>query len=188
MVAQEKLLTAEEFGKLPNDDDKKFELDEGVLVEVSPTKPRHTVLQGVFTYFLTAFIRTNNLVGVFGPELGCRLTPKTVRVPDVAFVSEARLSNPNLDEFIPLGPDLVIEIISPSDTAREINKKIRQYFDAGSRLIWIVYPDDLEVYVYSGSRTNVKVINIEGVLDGEDVLPGFTLSMRDIFKGLTNEE
>src|SRR5438552_1433004 len=101
MTVQEKLLTAEEFANLPNEDDQKYELDEGVLVEVSPTKLLHTVLQGAFTYFLQAFIRTNNVAGIIGPELSCRLTSKTLRVPDVGFVSEIRLPNPNLREFIP---------------------------------------------------------------------------------------
>ena len=188
MVVQERLMTAEEFGAMP-DDGVRRELVKGRLIEMPPPKPRHNILADRFWMFLNTFIESHDL-GFAATELGCKLTsnPDTIRIPDVGFVSKQRLPNPNLDEYIPLAPDLAVEIVSPNDIATEVNDKIEEYFRAGSHLVWVVYPRRPEVYVYSGSSTNVQIIGIDGTLDGEDVLPGFTLPLREIFKGLGEQQ
>jgi len=177
-------MTAEEFGAMP-DDGKRHDLVKGVVVEVSRPKPLHSVVQRRLGARIGDFVDDHDL-GVVTTEGGYVLAhdPDTVRGPDVGFVSKTRLPDPDLREYIPMGPDLAVEIVSPNDTATEINDKIKEYFRAGSRLVWVVYPDVPEVYVYSSSITDIKVIGIDGTLDGADVLPGFTLPLREVFKGL----
>lgn len=186
MVVQERLMTAEEFGAMP-DDGKRHDLVKGVVVEVSRPKPRHSVIQRRLAARIGDFVDDHDL-GVVTTEGGYILArnPDTVRGPDVGFISKTRLPDPDLDEYIPMGPDLVVEIVLPNDTATEVNDKIKAYFRAGSRLVWVVYPDAQEVYAYSGSSTTVQIVGIDGTPDGADVLPGFTLPLREVFKGLEN--
>jgi Uma2 family endonuclease len=106
-----------------------------------------------------------------------------VRLPDVAFVARAR--QPVLEgvEF-PFAPDLAVEVVSPGDSAAEVLDKVALYLQAGTRLVWTVYPDEETVYVWQaaeGGGFHVRKFDRESTLDGGDVLPGFTLAVRDLF-------
>src|SRR2546423_1394071 len=183
MAIQEKLITAEEFAAIP-DDGKRHELVRGVIVEMVRPKPLHGKIQIRFGHFLDEFVDAHDL-GLVTAEAGFLVArnPDVVRGPDVAFISKKRLPNPDLAEFIPMAPDLAIEIVSPNDTVKEVHDKIEEYFRAGGLLVWVVYPESKRVHVYS-SIENIQVVNIDGTLDGGDVLPGFILPLRDVFKGL----
>jgi Uma2 family endonuclease len=183
MTVQEKLITAKEFAALP-DDGKRYDLVKGALVEMGRPKPRHGHLAIRLGSAVNVFVDSHNL-GIVTTESGYVLArdPDTVVGPDVAFLSKARLEKPDLDEYIPLAPDLAVEIVSPNDRAQEINDKVNAYLAAGTRLVWTLYPDSQEVHVHQGNGT-IQVIKIDGVLDGGDALPGFTLPLREIFKGL----
>lgn len=184
MAVQEKLLTAEEFAQLPYDG-KKYDLVEGVLIEVCRPNIAHGKLQAEFAYLLKSYVKSH-LIGDVVTETGHILArnPDTVRGPDVAFMSKSRLGHDDQSGFYSKGPDLTVEIVSPSDLASELNAKIRQYFRAGTRLVWLVYPVTQEVHVYDGSHTNVKILDNTNVLDGSDVLPGFTLQLSELFQVL----
>lgn len=184
MAIQEKLLTAEEFAKMPSDG-KKYDLVKGRLVEVCRPKYIHGKLQAELAYFFTAYVRPNDLGAVL-TEAGHILArnPDTVRGPDVAFISKARLATQEPTGFIPGGPDLAVEIISQNDTVGEVMDKLKEYFRAGTRLVMVVYLNTQQVYVYEGSMTNVRIVDIDGTLDGGEVLPGFELPLRDLFQGL----
>lgn len=186
MAVQERLVTASEFAALP-DDGKRHDLVKGVVVEVGRPKPRHNKIQVRFARFLGAHVDDNNLglVTTEGGYVRAR-NPDTVRGPDVGFISNTRLPTPDLDASIPMAPDLAVEIVSPGDSAAEIVEKTEEYFAAGTRLVWVVYPDSCKVYVYH-STTSVDIIAIDGVLDGGDILPGFKLSLREIFKGIETQ-
>ena len=184
MAVQEKLLTAEEFANMPSDG-KRYDLVKGRLVEVCRPKYIHGRLQTRFARHLDIFTDENKL-GAVVTESGHILArnPDTVRGPDVAFIAQARLEHQEPTGFIPNGPDLAVEIVSPNDTTKEVMDKIKEYFRAGTRLVWVVYPEMQEVYVYAGSSTNVHIVDINGTLDGGDVLPGFALPLRDVFQDL----
>src|SRR5258706_3036939 len=188
MAVQEKLLTAEEFGKLPNDG-KKYDLVKGAVVEVCRPKYGHGKLQGKFARFIDEYL-DDHAIGNMTTETGYILARNrdTVLGPDAAFFSTQRWGNPEIDAYIPIGPDLVVEIVSTYDKTHETHEKIRAYFEAGTRLLWLVYPSTQQVHIYHGMNSEIRVVGIDGALAVEDLLPGFTLSMRDIFKGLTNEE
>ncbi len=183
MVVQEKLISAEEFGMIP-DDGKRYELVEGVLVEMVRPKPLHGILQVRFGHFLLVFVEQGNL-GIVTTESGYILSrnPDTVRGPDVAFLSSSRLANPDLTDFIPIAPDLAVEIVSPNDRAQAVAEKVTQYLNAGTLLVWVVYPKLRKVYVYH-SNDKAEIVDINGTLDGGDVLPGFALALKDVFEGL----
>jgi Uma2 family endonuclease len=190
MVVQEKLLTIEEFAALP-DDGRKYELVRGVLVEkdaeMPGAKPIHNILASLIVHFLFNHILPQDL-GIVSTELGCVLSTETttVRFPDVAFVSKARLPQPDLTQYIPIAPDLAIEIVSPNDTANEVAAKVMEYLQAGTVLVWVIYTDLQTVYVHQ-SNNDVRIVDINGTLDGGDVMPGFKLALRELFKGLTQE-
>ena len=107
--------------------------------------------------------------------------PDTVRAPDAAFVSTAQL--PPEDErhgFPDLAPDLVVEVVSPSDRAGDVLGKAMAWVEAGVRLVWVVYPDQHLVVVH-GSDGSVEQVRAGGTLDGADVLPGLRIAVDDLF-------
>ena len=83
-------------------------------------------------------------------------------------------------KFLELAPDLAVEVVSPSDSANEIQEKVNEYLDVGVRLIWVVYPIQHTVTVYAADRAG-RLLNEADTLDGGDVLPGFSLAVADIF-------
>jgi Uma2 family endonuclease len=114
-----------------------------------------------------------------------RLFPGLVRIPDVAYVSWARVPAGRVPTApIPqLAPDLAVEVLSRSNTPREMERKLREYFDAGVRLVWIVDPDARTVAVYTAA-VNPVVLTETDVLQGGEVLPGFTLPLAHLFAEL----
>lgn len=103
----------------------------------------------------------------------------TVRAPDVSFVRADRLPKQIPDGFFELAPDLAVEVVAPNDKASDIDETIEDYLRAGVRLIWFVYPKSRSVHVYT--QTTVERLNSDETLDGRDVLPGFRLSIGDMF-------
>ena len=106
------------------------------------------------------------------------------RRPDVAFVSHKRWPfNRRIPKVIPwdMVPDLAVEVISESNSAYEVQKKLHDYFDAGVRRVWVVYPDQAEVYVYSSPK-QVEIIGLGQELDGGDLIPGFRLPVAVLFQ------
>lgn len=184
MVAreQEKLYTAEEFWKiarLPENEGKRLELDEGEIVEMAASKPVNTIIAGRVIYYLNAFVIPHDLGYVTVPDGGFKLAPKTVRQPDAAFISKARV--PKIPHEFEIAPDLAVEIVSPHE---DVWKKANEYLRAGTKLVWAVYPNDKIVYVFrlndDGSLQG-QPFDISATLDGGDVLPGFSLLVSDIF-------
>jgi Uma2 family endonuclease len=105
----------------------------------------------------------------------------TIRVPDVAFVLKQRLPPIDQGGFWKLAPDLVIEIISPSETAKSIAEKVSDYLQAGTRLLWLVYPERQEVQEYRLDQP-FHIYRIDEELDGREVLPGLRYALRELFK------
>ena len=112
-----------------------------------------------------------------------RMEPGLVRMPDVSFHAWKHFPNRLLPAgaFVEQAPDLAVEILSPTNTAREMDRKRSEYFAGGSRLAWQVYPPTRRVRVYTAIDTFVE-LGEEDTLDGGPVLPGFTLSIRRWFE------
>jgi Uma2 family endonuclease len=157
------------------------ELMEGTLVE-QPVSAFSIRLGSFILMLLGIHVRAQNLGVVTGEHGTYELRAGVVRIPDVAFTSWGRMPGrqfPN-GPLIRLVPDLVVEVLSPSNTAGEMTLKRDDYFTTGVRLVWEVDPDNRVVTVYT-SPTQSRLLAVGDVLDGSPVLPGFTLPLAELF-------
>jgi Uma2 family endonuclease len=187
MTVQERLYTAADLWALSHaDEGRRYELDEGALIEMAPTGDRHGVVVAQVTYLIRAYLEIHDLGEVSGAETGYRLStnPDSVLAPDVGFITTARLQ-PMTGKYYEVAPDLAVEVVSPNDGARQIRRKADQYLAAGTRLVWVIYPEDRLVDVYQPDH-DPHPFKMGDTLDGGDVLPGFTLSVQAIFARLRN--
>src|SRR5262245_20842093 len=159
------------------------ELVEGTLVE-KPMGYEESVLAMLIGTFLTNFVRPRKLGLVTGEAGTIKLFPGLVRIPDVAFTSWDRLPGRKWPKTpIPhLAPDLVVEVLSKSNTKPEMRRKLEEYFAAGVRLVWMVDPRRLTVRVHTAVDQSVLIGEGQS-LDGGDVLPGFVLPLSELFVG-----
>jgi Uma2 family endonuclease len=174
-------LTIEEFETLPLEG--RWELIDGEPVEMSPAADESSSIGATIIVLLGAFVLPRRLGRLYNAEGGFVLFPDrpTVRVPDVAFVLAERAPQGKARKSFPrLAPDLVVEVLSPSDRTSDVVAKLEMYQEAGVRLIWLVDPDALTVTVIAAGHT-ARVLQAADTLDGGDVLPGFSVPVADIF-------
>ena len=155
------------------------ELIDGVLVEktMGIEESAYALWLG---YYLISFLRTHKLGQAYGADGAMRLFPGMIRIPDVSFISRERLSKSNKAPIPSLAPDLAVEILSKSNTKREMQKKLHDYFSAGVQIIWYVDIKKRSVQVYTAIDSST-VLGEDDTLDGGNVLPGFRLSIREWF-------
>ncbi|HZL35258.1 MAG TPA: Uma2 family endonuclease [Tepidisphaeraceae bacterium] len=160
------------------------ELVDGVLVE-KPMGLRESLVAATVSRALGNFVVPRKLGIVTGADGMMRLFPGLVRIPDVAFVSSSRLPGGHVPtEPIPdIVPDLAVEVLSQSNTRAEMDRKLREYFKAGVRVVWIIDLVARSAVVYSNPTQSVTLNGMER-LDGGDVLPGFALPLADVFAQL----
>jgi Uma2 family endonuclease len=177
-----KLLTAEEFARLPDPADGSLqELVRGVVETRPPPGGLHGVCCLRVARRIGAFVEDNRLGTATCNDTGfvSERDPDTVRGPDVAFWSKERL--PEVPEgYIEVAPDLVVEVVSPNDHFSRVTRKLREYFERRVRMVWVIDPQDRSVSVYR-SRKDVTVLTEPETLDGADVLPGFSCRVADLF-------
>jgi Uma2 family endonuclease len=157
------------------------ELIDGFLLEKT-VGAYESYLAMLMGQFLGPFVRERNLGLVLGADALLELAPDQIRIPDVCFISWDRLGGPELpsEPAWGLAPDLAVEIISKHNTRREMERKLEDYFGAGVRLVWYVYPQSREVRVYTAPGEET-VLGEQRVLDGGNVLPGFQVSLKEFF-------
>jgi Uma2 family endonuclease len=162
----------------------RYEIVDGQLVEKPPMAALETWLASRLLGLMFQFIDAHRLGTVVSEMLF--LLDKSMNVrrrPDVAFVSASQWPP---DRPIPsteawdIVPELAIEVISASNTADEVLNKLNEYFHAGVRLAWVVFPRQCQIYVYT-SMTDVRILGIDGILDGGSILPDFRLPVRTLF-------
>jgi Uma2 family endonuclease len=175
-------MTIQQFERLA-DDDTRMELVRGSLVREPPAGGEHGTLAGALIIAIGTFVRRHGLGVVCGSETGFILAvdPPTVRAPDVAFVARARCPAEGVPRgYWPIAPDLAVEVVSPSNTAQQLLDKVGDYLQAGTRLVWLVYPRTRSAIVHRSEKAAVLIEESE-FLDGGDVLPGLRLLLSDIF-------
>lgn len=177
-----RLMTAEELFEMP-DDGNLYELVEGVLTQVSPASQTSSAVAGIILTLLNNHVRPKKLGLVTGADGGAKLrsNPDTVRAPDVAFVRADRLPQGRpARSFFDGAPDLAVEVFSPSDRRSVTLRTMQSYLDAGVRLAWFIDPFERSAQVYRPGQP-ARGLAEDGVLDGDDVLPGFRLPLEDIW-------
>ena len=159
-----------------------FELVDGALVE-KVMGYRESFIALLIGTALNNFVIPRKLGVVTGADGMMKLFPGLVRIPDVAFVSRARLPGGKVPTApVPhLVPDLAVEVLSEGNTPGEMSRKRREYFEAGVRLLWLIDPDARSAEVYTPSAPDPVRLTESQSLDGGDVLPGFTLELRPLF-------
>ena len=168
-------------------DDRLFELVDGTLVEKA-VGYRESFLACTLIRLLGTFIDNHKLGITTGPDGMLRLFPGLIRAPDVAFVSWDKLPRRKVpSKPIPrLVPDLAIEVLSKSNTKKEMARKRREYFKAGVQLVWEIEPVKRQVVVYTSPKEGV-VFEENETITGGDVLPGFSLSLSELFGELDRD-
>ena len=175
-------MTAEELAALP-DDGYRYELVAGEVRRMPPAGFEHGGVAMELGSRLATFVRDHGLGQVVAAETGFLLgrDPDTVRAPDAAFVRADRIPPPAQRRgFPPLAPDLVVEIVSPSDRPGQVAEKVAEWLRAGCRLVWVVYPTERLVEVHREDGT-AAFLRGDDALDGGDVVPGFTLPLPTLF-------
>jgi Uma2 family endonuclease len=172
--------TPEELLTMP--DGSRYDLIDGNLVERG--MGAEAGLVGATIIQLLEYVHANNLGFVYTSDCGYQIfvgRPKRVRFPDCSFIARGRLP----DDRTPTGhiripPDLVVEVVSPNDPAYEVEEKIEEYLEAGVKLLWVVYPNTQRVWVV---RLNgaVSRLGVDDELTGDDVIPGFTCRVAQLF-------
>ena len=178
-----KLLTAEDLLRL---DSKgvKGELIRGRLCETMSAGVKHGEVASNFVGELRNFVRPRRLGRVIGTDTGVLIErdPDTVREPDVMFISSERMPlTVRPDGYSEIIPDIVVEVKSPSDSVAEVNDKARMWRDCGVPLVWAAYPETRTIDVHRADGAIITLYE-DDVLDGGEILPGFSVPVRDIFE------
>jgi Uma2 family endonuclease len=181
----EQLMTAEEFFDWvhrPENDGKHFELERGRAVEVPRPGERHGVVAANLAYILGNHSRQLNRGYLCSHQTGVvwEREPDTVRGPDLFYHAESREYDQLHPKYNDRVPELVVEVLSPTDRPGKVNQRIAQYLGWGVKLVWLVDPEDRSVSVYRPDRP-FRLLRAEEELDGEDVLPGFRCRLAELF-------
>jgi Uma2 family endonuclease len=175
-------ISVAEFDRLEQPDELRYELDEGELIEM--TKPRyepHNRIVMTLTRALFAYLSENPIGEVLSADNLFVLGPATRRSPDLSFLTMERMRQIEPGKDIEGAPDLAIEVLSPSDTAESMRRKMKQYFAAGGRAVWLVYPGSREVEVSESASGPARVLGEDETLSGGPLLPGFSLPVGSVF-------
>jgi Uma2 family endonuclease len=173
-------LSLEEYLTLPNDDLYIDEVSQGRLVREPRPGQQHGMIVSELTYLLRSFLEESQL-GVVITEGGFILnrSPLTVRGPDVAFVRNERLQ-PTVS-FFEGAPDIAIEVVSPSNRPGELLQKVGEFLVAETQIVWVVYPDTKTIVEHTVAG-DLRILNIDDVLDAPALLPGFAVALKRIFR------
>ena len=174
--------TDDDVVRIHDAEDRLYELVDGTLLEKT-VGTYESFLAMTIGAVLRNFVVAANVGIVLGADGMLRLAPGLVRIPDVCFISWSRLPG----GAIPRTPiadvvqDLAVEVISAGNTREEMNRKLGEYFAAGTRLVWYVYPISKEIHVFTSSDQS-QVLSQDQTLSGGDVLPNFTLPIAQLFE------
>ena len=181
-TTETRLLTASDLLRLYSQG-VRGELIRGVLCETMSTGHEHGAIVINLGAELRAFVKARRLGWVVASDSGVWLErdPDTVREPDIAFTSAEKVPlNTRITGYAEVVPDLVVEIVSPNDSRREVHDKAQMWLRHGATLVWVVHPDTRTVDVHAQEGA-VATLGENDSLDGLDVLPGFASPVRAIF-------
>lgn len=173
-----------EFINLPENTDRNFELIDAEILETMPSFPVSGRIAAWMTTFIGMYLIQNDIAHLTISEAGYDINDENTFAPDVAVTLKSRLPELPTGAFVPIPPDIAIEVVSESDLKdpkNRIERKLKKYLEAGVPLTWYVYYERKVVEVHQPGQP-VQIVGIDGVLDGGVVLPGFKLAVKDIFR------
>jgi len=182
MAVVRQQVAADELLHMP-DDGFRYELVQGELRQMNPAGNVHGRVAMSIAWRLAQYVDANRLGTVYATQTGFRLSidPDTVRAPDVASVSQARVETVGeVEGFWPEAPDLAIEVVSPGDSYTDVEEKVFAWLDAGTKMVVVINPRQRSATVYK-SPNDITAFAEADVLNGGGVVPGFELAVREIF-------
>ena len=185
MATQERVYTVDDVWRfeLANENplEKYYLIDGELCIKMAPSELHGEVASLIATY-LTNFVLERGL-GRVGVEVGFYPADdrRTALLPDVSFVSKARMARRARDSYVPHMPDLAVEVVSPSQPPAQVRRKAETYLRHGSALVWLIDPAAETAEVWRQGSERREVIDREGELSGDDILPGFSLPLRQLF-------
>jgi Uma2 family endonuclease len=179
MAVAVKLITAEEFAA-SHETDARSELIRGEIVEMCPPAYEHSIIAANVIELIGSYVRMHKLGRVLD-DSGYTIArdPDTVLAPDAVFIQAGRLPDRRI-VFPDLAPDLVFEVVSPSDLAKAVNRKVHLYLTAGVRLVCVIWPET-RVIELSSPDGKARTLREQDMLDFGDVIPGFQIKVAELF-------
>lgn len=183
--ADQKIWTDAEFMAL-NRDGHRYEIVNGELIDMGNRSAKHGYVCSVLMILLGGYVRLQKLGAMFDSSTAFKMKSGNKRSPDISFVAKERLQGLDdiPDGFLEGAPDLAVEILSPSNTVEEIHNKLVEYFENGARLVWVINPKEKYVLVYRSSQEPDRLLKSIDSLDGEEIVPEFTLPIAELFQKL----
>lgn len=181
MVINAQTMSVSEFDEWvhnPQNRDTNYEYIGGEIVAVV-SNSKSSNLGLLIGSFVTVFVHTNALGHTTGSDGGYEVGDERY-IPDMGFISKARMPKLESAAYLSKAPDLAIEVVSPTDSSRQITIKVGNYL-AAKTTVWVVYPEDEEVEIYAPNQPVQKLTKTD-TLDGGSILPGFKLPLKTIFK------
>lgn len=181
-AVEKKMMTAAQLATL-TPEASRGELIAGEFIAMSPAGFMHGQIAATILIIMGQYVRQAKNGKLYAAETGFILkrNPDTVRAPDVAFVTAERAAKQQQETgFFDGAPDLAVEVISPSETMDDIEGKLFDYLDAGSQMVWLVYPRTQTITVYR-SLTDIRIFTVADVIDCEPLLPGFSVAVEELF-------
>jgi len=175
-----KTLTLEEFMALP-DDGMRHELSEGKLVTMPPPPFLHALVVCNINRILMKYVDEKRIGGVFvdAGYLLSRAPDRTVRQPDISYLIKDRLPSAMKSVYCEGAPELAVEVVSPTDSAAELNRKVQQYLEAGSKEVWVAYPDTRSVHVHRPGGNTYRAAETDTLTS--DLFPGWSVRVAEFF-------
>jgi Uma2 family endonuclease len=184
-VPEKKIWTDEAFMALP--DGHRYEIVHGELIDMGSAGAKHGYIAIILSSALFAVVMAQKLGALFDSSTAFKMKNSNKRSPDISFFAKERLQG--MTElptgFLEGAPDLAVEVLSPGNTVEEIHDKLVEYFENGTRLVWVIHPSEKYVLVYRSAQEPDRLLKSADSLDGEDVIPGFTLPVADLFQKLS---
>ncbi len=181
-----KIWTDQAFMALP-DDGQHYEIVNGELVDMGNSGALHGYICSLLLAALMSYILPKKLGVILDSSTAFKMKNGNKRSPDISFFAKERLQGMTElpSGFLEGAPDLAVEVLSPGNTIEEIDEKIAEYFENGARLVWVISPTQHYVLVYRSAQEPDRLLKSADSLDGEDVIPGFTLPVADLFQKLS---
>ena len=186
LTTQNKVWTDEAFMALP-ENGQRYEIVNGELIDMGNSGALHGYVCSLLLVSLASYILSKKLGVILDSSTAFKMKNGNKRSPDISFFAKERLQG--MTElptgFLEGAPDLAVEVLSPGNTFEEIHDKLVEYFENGTRLAWIIHPSEHFVLVYRSNKEPDHLLKSVDSLNGEEVIPGFTLQVADLFQNLS---